>query len=108
MEIDPESSFGRLLVSMVQKGNWIKEKKITCGDCAAYPCFRNQREIDIAGLCYQNVRRCRQECDYFIQDKESGKFPLLQIEGTCKKDNSIVIYEHPCKFLEKLENTFEV
>ena len=121
----------KTLIGMHNKNQEIKEKSYTCGDCAAYPCFRTgssrlfiergpfvERMFEInphlepqfkrrakqeasrrAGLCYQKVRQCRQECDYFLQDKESGGAPDFQITGTCKRDNSFVNYNAECRFL---------
>jgi hypothetical protein len=89
---------------MVEKNKKVKEGNLTCGQCAVYPCFRHYTSSTGAGLCYQEVRECRQECDNFIQDIESGKAPLFIITGTCRKDNSKVIYDTPCKYeIEKRE-----
>ena len=86
--------------NMIQKAEEIKEKNHICGDCAAYPCFRNIEEDSSAGLCYQDVRQCRDECNEFVKIDGSGKSPEFQIRGTCKKDNSEVLYEAECRFLK--------
>lgn len=52
-----------------------------------------------AGLCYQGIRQCRQECGDFIQIEGSGKAPKFQIRGTCKKDGLEVLYDAECRFI---------
>jgi len=89
------------MVQMNDKSELIKSEGYLCGDCAAYPCFRGHGEESPAGLCYQEVRLCRQECNYFIQNRDSGKSPYFIIIGNCKKDNSFVYYNSECRFLNK-------
>lgn len=89
--------FTASLLEMHEKIEEIKSQNCTCGDCAAYLCFRNHKEDASAGLCYQEVRQCRQECGDFIQKEGSGKSPLFIITGICKKDDSKVVYGHECK-----------
>ena len=79
-----------------EKNERINSQKLTCGQCATYPCFRYPRDNDRAGLCYQEVRQCRQECDCFHQTEGSGKSPEFKITGTCREDNSKVAYEQEC------------
>ena len=101
--IKAKNTLIKTLIGMNKKSQEVKEKGYTCGDCAAYPCFRTgssrlfiergpfvERMFKInphlepqfksraeqeasrpAGLCYQEKRLCRQECGYFLQDKES-------------------------------------
>lgn len=100
-KFDSERAKDRFLEIMAQgfrKSDEIKEKNYTCGGCAAQPCFRYRKDSDPAGLCYQTVRLCRQECDYFLKDLNSGKAPEFQITGQCKRDSSQVSYEQECKF----------
>jgi len=37
---EAKDNFIKELVNMSDKKNLIEEKNLTCGDCAAYPCFR--------------------------------------------------------------------
>ncbi len=85
---------------MMNRSYEIESNNYTCEDCVAYPCFRNRDGNSPAGLCFQEERRCRDECDNFIQDRNSGQSPNFQITGTCKKDNAIVNYEERCRFLD--------
>ncbi len=94
-----KESFLAQIVGIIEKTELIESQSLTCGTCAAYPCFRRHEAESRGGLCYQEVRKCRQECDYFLQDMESGKAPLFIITGNCRKDNSRVVYEHNCKFI---------
>lgn len=93
-----KESFLASIIKMNEKAELIKSQNLTCGSCAAYLCFRDVSSEDRAGLCYQEVRECRQECDYFQQHLGSGKAPFFIITGTCRRDNSRVIYEDVCKF----------
>ena len=77
-----------------------KPNDYTCGECAAYPCFRNRNGNSPAKLCFQEERRCRDECDNFIRDENSGISPDFQITGICKKGNMTVNYKERCRFLD--------
>ena len=96
-----KDNFLRDIRGMTDKSNLIKTKGYTCGGCAAYPCFRSVLENAPAGLCYQEIRECRQECNDFVQIKGSGKSPEFQIRGNCKRDNAIVNYDAKCRFLDE-------
>lgn len=117
---EAKDNFLKNLMEMSDKADLIEEKSFTCGSCAAYPCFRTvssqlfikykeeghrqsaeKEATGKAGLCYQEVRECRQECNDFIQIDGSGKSPEFQIKGTCKRDNIIVNYNARCRFLDK-------
>ncbi len=130
---EAKDNFLEIMGKVIDKSGEIKEKSYTCGDCAAYPCFRTMHSQDLieegpsikrlflenpnakkayeerakqeasrpAGLCYQTVRECRQECKDFAQIEGSGKSPEFQIKGNCKKDNVIVNYDAKCRFLDE-------
>lgn len=97
-----KQNFLSQLGTMVQKSRLVREEGLNCGQCAAYPCFRHTRPED-SGLCFQAVRQCRQECDYFLQDLGSGKAPEFQITGTCNFDKSKVNYQAECHIPEVKE-----
>jgi|TARA_Y100000310_G_scaffold239607_1_gene243271 hypothetical protein len=99
--IKTKSTFLRQMKGAYDKIGEVRKQGYTCGDCAAHPCFRNYGEDYPAGLCFQETRECRQECEYFIQDKESGKAPEFQITGTCKRDGETMNYEAECRFLNE-------
>jgi hypothetical protein len=88
------------LVEMANMATHTKENNLTCGDCAAQPCFRNHGDDSPAGLCYQKELQCRQECDTFLKHEGSGKSPTFQITGVCKRDMSEVNYGQRCHFLD--------
>ena len=95
---EAKQNFTDDISSMMRKSEEITKNNYICGTCAAFSCFRNPSPSDRAGLCYQTERECRQECDSFLQDHESGKSPQFQITGTCKKDGQNVLYEQSCRF----------
>jgi len=97
---EAKKNFEKDLTEMHDKTELIKKNDYRCGDCAAHPCFRMPRAKDIAGLCFQIVRECRSECDYFSKDEGSGKSPEFQITGICKKDNYKVLFEQECHIPE--------
>ena len=41
------------LENMISLDEKIKGEKITCGNCAAYPCHRRHTSNDPAGMCYE-------------------------------------------------------
>jgi hypothetical protein len=57
-----KNRFIGILQNMVRKNEEIVSGKYVCGFCAAYPCFRRREKNDSAGLCFQRIRQCRQEC----------------------------------------------
>jgi len=65
-----------------------------CGQCAAYPCFRHRKEEEPAGLCFQPLRLCRQECDSYSYKDAPAR------GGICKKDNQPVAYCQECHIPE--------
>lgn len=62
----------------------------TCGNCAAFPCFRRTDKNEKAGFCYQLIRQCRQECDNYRCDG----YPAAG--GTCRVDGCEVKYDQEC------------
>lgn len=79
----------------------IRDSGITCGDCAAFPCFRTpcgSYANEPAGGCYQEERQCRQECRDYNRIEGSGAFPDFKIKGTCGRSNKIVDYCAPCEY----------
>lgn len=95
-----KNNFLEQMAKMVEKNNELKNSGVTCGNCAAYPCFRSYPKEGPAGLCFQKEMSCRQECDYFIRNADSGRSPDFQITGTCRRDKSIVNYESRCRFID--------
>lgn len=59
-------SLEETLTWMVEKHDLVKGEGYKCGHCAAYPCYRNPPNERSAGLCFQNVRQCRDECDNYV------------------------------------------
>ena len=57
-----KNGFLEQMERMIEKSNELKNSGVTCGDCAAYPCFRSYPKEGRAGLCFQEERSCRQEC----------------------------------------------
>ena len=100
---EAKENFINSLTRMSNKSQTIKEGNYICGNCVAYPCFRHKSKEDRAGLCYQEIRLCRDECESFIRDKNSGKSPYFKITGICNKDNSNTNYESICKFINLSE-----
>lgn len=83
------------LAAISKKSEFVRSKGYTCGQCAAYPCFRENRKNVPAGICFQLVRQCAQECDFY--DYEN--FPADG--GICKLDGSKVRYEQECHIPEQ-------
>lgn len=88
------------LMHLVEAGKFVREVGYTCGECAAFPCFRNRREDTPGGLCFQVVRRCRQECEhYLIREKRDSSGEICRFPangGSCKMDESSVEYNQDC------------
>ncbi len=95
-----KNGFLEQMARMIEKNNELRNSDVTCGDCAAYPCFRSYPKEGRAGLCFQEERSCRQECNYFIQNRGSGKSPDFQITGMCKRDGTTVDYQSRCRFID--------
>ena len=109
-----KEGFLNILKNMTDKNKRNKEEGYKCGNCAAYPCFRTissqilakglvsglkhyeerakKEALRSAGLCFQHVRLCRQECNFYIKKETEEFWP----GGVCKKDNSDVTYEQEC------------
>ena len=99
--IEAKDNFQKCLFQLAGKSAILELRGYTCGQCAAYPCFRNTLEEEDAGLCFQNVRQCRQECPYFVIDENSGKSPDFVTRGSCRRDGTFVCYDSVCRFLGK-------
>ena len=110
---EARDGFLGVLANMEAKTERNKEEGYICGNCAAYPCFRTpasdlvekgdffgqgeegrakEEGLRRAGLCFQQVRQCRQECDFYHQQETEDFWP----RGICKKDNAKVVYEQEC------------
>lgn len=72
----------------------IVQKEDACTKCAAYPCFRNPGKNDSGAMCFQKIRQCRQECDFY----NYKQFPASG--GVCRKDNKRVEYLQECHIEE--------
>lgn len=84
------------LTAFSEKCKTVMSEDYICGQCAAYPCFRNPDKADPAGPgCFQLVRQCAQECDFYSYKG----FPADG--GTCKIDGSQVNYEQECHIPEQ-------
>jgi len=77
------------------KGIAVLDEGYRCGQCAAYPCFRGYKEKQPAGFCFQATRRCRQECEAYIEKTIEG-FCAPANGGTCNKSGKEVVYEQDC------------
>ena len=114
---EKKQQFLEILVEASDKARSIKKNKTVCGECAAYPCYRrltklcssllenpnlsseqkdsflkrkeDERNAE-AGLCFQVVRKCRQECDYYRYER----FPAEG--GHCRLDSKPVFYMQEC------------
>lgn len=98
--LEAKANLMKIVNSMTGKHSEIKSNGSTCGDCVAYPCFRNRDKDSSAKLCFQEYRRCREECNDFIINRGSGIAPHFQITGTCEKNNATVNYEERCRYLD--------
>jgi hypothetical protein len=87
---EDKEKFEDRLKQMSDKSRLVAEEGYKCGHCAAHPCYRHCGENDPAGLCFQSIRQCRQECD----DYNYEEFPADG--GVCKKLNKHVKYEQIC------------
>lgn len=122
--LQKKREFLRTLENMVTKTEEIKQKDYTCGKCAAFPCFRSgeselidgpfmirylsehpekiglyrerikQEMSQKAGLCFQLIRECRQECDNYGYKNCPGE------GGNCKLDGQQVDYNQECHITE--------
>jgi hypothetical protein len=102
---EAKDDFLSVIAEMTAKAKRNKEEGYTCGNCAAYPCFRARGDASRpAGLCFQHVRQCRQECDFYNQ-KETGEF---WPNGICRKDNSKVIYNQECHIDEVKRSRLQI
>ncbi|MEK6886886.1 MAG: hypothetical protein AABW88_03565 [Nanoarchaeota archaeon] len=125
---ETKEQFLENIANMGDKARSININKTTCGECAAYPCYRRltklyttlldnpslsseQRESFSkrkeaerkakAGLCFQVVRKCRQECDHYSY----AKYPADG--GHCNLDSKPVSYEQECHVLSMMRQAKE-
>ena len=125
---EKKKQFLENIVDMNDKAISIKINKTTCGECAAYPCFRKltslynsllnnpaispeRRQYILkskqeernkrAGLCFQVIRHCRQECDYYNYDSCPAH------GGYCRIDSQPVSYEQECRIPGIMRQTKE-
>lgn len=119
-----KQEFLSTLENMATKTEEIKKKNYTCGKCAAFPCFRSgeselidgpfmirylsehpekiglyrerikQEMNQKAGLCFQLIRECRQECDNYMYKNYPGE------GGICRLDSQQVDYNQECHIPE--------
>ena len=82
------------LKRVLDKHDLDREEGHTCGDCAAFPCFRAYGEDYPSGLCFQQVRLCRQECKNYNYDSVPAD------GGICKIDSQGVNYCDECHIEE--------
>lgn len=97
------NNFVKITANFFERLEKIKENGITCGECAAFPCFRTPSKAyatEPSGGCYQEERQCRQECHDFTRNEGSGAFPEYKITGICRKNNKEVDYCSPCMYIE--------
>jgi len=87
---EAKQGFLNNISDMCKKSKIIQEEGYKCGHCAAHPCYRHREDEDNAGLCFQPLRRCRQECSNY----NYIRFPA---DGAiCKKFSKLVSYEQLC------------
>lgn len=89
-----EKDLRRFLIEPAKRN---QQELYECGNCAAFPCFRKNPSSTPAGLCFQNAKQCRQECNNY---KYEGSMPAQ--EGVCSLDGQKVSYCQECHIpLEK-------
>lgn len=88
---ETKKTFVNQISQMCETARINREEGYKCGHCAAQPCFRHRRDSNLAGLCFQRVRLCRQECDNYITTGQGSAKG-----GICKIDGQKVAYEQEC------------
>jgi hypothetical protein len=87
---EAKAQFIRTMQRMERNAQLIKDEGHNCGDCAAFPCFRHTPADYTAGLCFQSVKQCRQECSHY-------KYPEFPARGgVCDLDGQRVKYDQEC------------